>query len=319
MISYYFGDTDFWETFIRIIVFGIAFFVVAKFYRKTYLIMINTLEKGWVMLCAVPLFAYMSLYPVIIKNIFTMTNEFRITIMFYMISLVFNYFINARFFQIIAKENFTKLNIHYLQTQIEAMQEQSKNYIKVEDKIKIYRHDMRHFLNKLSILLKQGDIESSLVLICEQDKSLQEIYIKKYCDYPIVNAIINYNFGIIIKSDIALEYEIKMLDNLPINEIELSNLIANALENARNACSKLPTGEERYIKFNCNNKEGKLILEITNTYNGDIKLDKKGYPITYEEGHGIGTNSITELTQKYNAVINYQTKDKIFRLSLLFQ
>lgn len=318
MISYYIGDIEFWETFIRVIVFGIAIFIVAKFYRKTYLMMINTLEKGWIMLCAVPLFAYISIYPVVIKNIFQITNEFRLTIMFYMISLIFNYFVNAKFFEIVIKENYRKLYAHYLITQIEAMQEQSKNFLKVEDKIKIYRHDMRHFLNELTIIVKQGDTDAALRLIGEQDKSLHTINIKKYCLDPVINAIINYNFNNIIRNNIELEYDINITENLPIDEIDLSTILANALENAKNACMNMHEGE-KFIVFKCKSECGKLILEITNPFNGEMNLDKNGYPVSYEEGHGLGTKSIVELANKYNAVLNYQINNNIFKFCLLLQ
>lgn len=319
MISYYIGDIMFWETFIRIIVFGIVIFIVAKFYRNTYLMMINTLEKGWIMLCAVPLFAYISIYPVVIKNIFQITNEFRLTILFYMISLIFNYFVNAKFFQIVIKENSRKTYAYYLATQIKAMQEQSKNFLKVEDKIKIYRHDMRHFLNELSVIVKEGDLDTALRLIGEQDKSLHAINITKYCIDPVINAIINYNFNSIIKNNIELDYDINLYENLPIDNIDLSTILANALENAKNACLNMPDKDKRFIVFKCKSTLGKLVIEITNAFNGEVELDNNGYPVSHKEGHGFGTRSIVELAKKHNAVLDFRSDGNIFKFSLLLQ
>ena len=46
-------------------------------------------------------------------------------------------------------------------------------------------------------------------------------------------------------------------------------------------------------------------------------LNKDGTPISNEEGHGIGSQSIKEFTKKYNLVLNYDISNK-FRLTILF-
>lgn len=320
MLSFYLGDTDFWETFTRVIVFATTLFLMVKLYRKTYLVMLNTLEKGWAMLCAVPLFAYISIYPVVIKNIFNITNEYRLTILFNMVTLICMYIVNARFFQIVINENLKKTHIKYLNTQIKAIEAQSKSFMSESDKSKIYRHDMHHFLNKLGVLIRQGEIDAALGLVGEQEKVLQSTHTKRYCASPVINAILIYNFEQIIRSDIGLIYEIDLLNVFnKIDEIDLSTILANSLENAINACKKLPTTEARYIKVKASSSGERLVIQITNSFNGDAKLDKTGYPVTGEDQHGIGTKCIVALAEKYNGILNYKIENNIFRFSLLIE
>lgn len=60
-----------------------------------------------------------------------------------------------------------------------------------------------------------------------------------------------------------------------------------------------------------------LVLEVANTYDGDVQLDEQGMPVAREQGHGIGTRSIMVFVDKYDGVLNYKAGKSMFRLRLL--
>ena len=59
------------------------------------------------------------------------------------------------------------------------------------------------------------------------------------------------------------------------------------------------------------------MLEVANTYDGEAQFDSEGLPVARESGHGIGTRSILAFAEKYDAVIDYQADETLFRLRLL--
>jgi hypothetical protein len=106
------------------------------------------------------------------------------------------------------------------------------------------------------------------------------------------------------------------LRETPVDAMELSAVIANVIEIARNACARMPEGSSKCIELICVNKPI-FIFECSNTCAGEVLLDKNGLPISNEEGHGIGTKSIAAFIKKHNALIDYQTGNGIFQLRIM--
>lgn len=59
-------------------------------------------------------------------------------------------------------------------------------------------------------------------------------------------------------------------------------------------------------------------MQISNPYEGEIKLDKKNKPINTNENHGIGTKSIQEFVDKYNLMLDYEITKEKFSISIIF-
>lgn len=93
-------------------------------------------------------------------------------------------------------------------------------------------------------------------------------------------------------------------------------VLANALENAIHACGKLSGEQEKSIAVRILHVPH-LVLEVVNTYDGEVQFDNEGLPAAKESGHGIGTRSIAAFAEKYGAVIDYQADETMFRFRLL--
>lgn len=84
-----------------------------------------------------------------------------------------------------------------------------------------------------------------------------------------------------------MEIKIGLLKELPIDVFELSIVFANALENAIHAVKELPENQRRII---CKSvMKPRFMIEISNTYAGEVTFDQRGVPVADRPGHGIGT------------------------------
>ena len=116
---------------------------------------------------------------------------------------------------------------------------------------------------------------------------------------------------------ISVDTKLDIPEKLPgIDSTELACVFSNAIENARNACRKMPDGTEKILKITCVTKPV-LGFEIANSYCQDVEFDKKGLPVSQQKGHGIGTQSIAAFAKKYGAVLDYQAQDGIFKLRII--
>ena len=176
-------------------------------------------------------------------------------------------------------------------------------------------HDRRHFNNVLLELLEQGKTAEGVALLQRQNQVTHEI-IKVFCENPAVNAAVCHYAGLAERAGISMEISLDIPNNLSVDSLELSMAVSNLMENAISACGRLTDGTKPYLRFTCRSV-GRLLLELENPCTTDTALDESGYPVAFEEGHGIGSRSVLAFTKKYNGELLYKIENSIFKVRLL--
>jgi len=118
------------------------------------------------------------------------------------------------------------------------------------------------------------------------------------------------------KEDIQVETQINLPEKNHISDMDLCVILGNVIENAINACKGILNVNDRYLKIVCKNKNNKLFMQITNSYEGILEFDGD-MPLTHEENHGLGTKSVTVITQKYGGVYSFSAEDGVFTTSII--
>jgi len=111
-------------------------------------------------------------------------------------------------------------------------------------------HDRRHFNNVLLELLEQGETGESAALLQSQNQATP-IISKVYCENPAVNAAVCHYAGLAEQAGIRLEITLDIPDNLNVDTLELSMVVSNLMENAIQACERLPKNQTPYLRFTC--------------------------------------------------------------------
>lgn len=176
-------------------------------------------------------------------------------------------------------------------------------------------HDRRHFNNVLLELLEQGKTGEAAALLQSQNQATPKIS-KVYCENPAVNAAVCHYAGLAEQAGIPEEITLDIPGDLTVDALELSMVVSNLMENAIQACVRLPENQAPYIRFTCRSV-GRLLLEMENPCDERIALDESGYPIACEEGHGIGSKSVIAFAKKYDGELLYKLKKGVFRVRLL--
>ena len=99
-----------------------------------------------------------------------------------------------------------------------------------------------------------------------------------------------------------------------INETELATVIANALENAINACEHVEE-DGRYIDIQVITVPH-FMIQISNSFNGQIEFDEKGVPANTDEEHGFGMRSIVAFCEKNEAFYEFKVEKNRFALRI---
>lgn len=304
---------------VRIICFSVLLYVIHRYFRTLYFSMLRILNKGWGLYCIIPMSSYAVCYILGVKNITQGSANLAtdlFTLFFSALTLAASYGVIGSVFLQIRKQARQESENQLLKVQISALNSQSKLVADMEEKIRIYRHDMRHYMRNILTLLESNNMESAIDFAKKCDDLFENTRLVEYCENTTINAILSYYLRGLEQENVKTKYRLDIPENLPVDSVELSTVFANAIENARKACRKLPEGVQGEIELTCVSHPH-FIFEIANTYDGNIKLDADSVPLASEDGHGIGTQSIAAFAKKYDAVLDYQTDDNWFRLRML--
>ncbi len=152
------------------------------------------------------------------------------------------------------------------------MEARIRQTTETEERIRIERHDLRHRLHAVTTMLEKGEYEDAKEYISTSTEQLETTVSERWCTNPTLDAVFSYYFKQAASKGIRIESALAVPNELPVDEIELSIVLANALENAINACEKLPE-EERTLSCRCVNRP-QLMFQISNPFNGEVKMDE---------------------------------------------
>lgn len=170
--------------------------------------------------------------------------------------------------------------MHYKDIYYEEAEKQNKEVQKL-------KHDMKHKLHELYYLVENSDGQELSEKIGAMCKEFEQIDEKQYSDNPIVDSVLRIKFGRAKARGIKVETSIRIPKQMQLDHGDIGVLYGNLVDNAVEACSKVPEGQ-RFVKIENKYQSGILLLVITNSKTGkknkSLKTTKKD---NIRHGHGV--------------------------------
>lgn len=196
----------------------------------------------------------------------------------------------------------------YYYNQCELMKES------MED-LKSFRHDVKNHLSTVSNYIKyhqSGEAEKYLLTL-----------IGEVGNYPIYSdtgntafdSIINYKFRNAKEKNINFQINIQVPPKLNIDASDIVTILGNLLDNSVNAVLKT---EEKKILLNIYFSKGRLIINIENTFNGEVHYEN-GEIVSSNESkeHGYGLKNIKRSIEKYKGYMEITYTNSLFITNIL--
>lgn len=204
-----------------------------------------------------------------------------------------------------------------IQEQNHSYEKQMQIYRESIEKTSTMRHDWKNHLAAIFNMAKNNhdhEIEkyvSDLLNILDNGK----IYSKS--GNMAVDAIVNYKCEEAEKCGISVKVEIEISKDIVWNEVDLSTIIGNLMDNAIRAAKVIKNNS--YIHLLIIEQKGNLIIRISNPYSGSLKIHDGIYETTKQnkEEHGIGLKHIKKLVNKYHGVFNIDTQKQVFSVEVI--
>lgn len=231
------------------------------------------------------------------------------------LSLTFFYYFVVYFneiekrFQMKIEQNILSVQIAALHTRTEVMKQSEENAI-------IQRHNLRHHLQLINSYLVKDNVKEAQNYILEIEKNMYHDITLKYCENTAVNLILSSYITMAKDSGITVQTQVNIPKTCEIADMDLCIIMANAIENAINACANIKDTRDRIININCNLKSDKLFIQVTNSCIDKVTFEND-LPVTDRANHGFGTKSIVSTVQKYKGIFSFTAEEGLFKMNVI--
>lgn len=195
-----------------------------------------------------------------------------------------------------------------LNRQLESFQTQYEKITNsIEDARKI-RHDLQHHLNVIRSLLQENRLEDLDCYLTQYTQAIDEVSQQKYTSCLLFDSILNYYVQRCASACIPIEVDAVVVKEPPIEAIDLTVLLGNALENAIQESEQIERAEiQIYIRY----LDEHLLLRVENACHfvsapGNIPPKKRS------QKPGYGMINMKTVCEKYKGDAEFYTMDSKF-------
>ncbi|MCB7088968.1 GHKL domain-containing protein [Enterocloster bolteae] len=199
---------------------------------------------------------------------------------------------------------------------------QSSYYQKVEDsqrEITSLRHDLKKHLHSLVVFLKAGQYDQALTYIEQIYESANGMKVPLTGGNSMVNILVNNAEQQAAACNVPLTANIMVPPELPVENVDLCIILGNLLDNALEACSRMGKGAQRFIHTEIRCRKAFLIISISNSYNGQLRMEGNRYESMKigEQYCGIGLSNVSTVIHKYNGDMKISHNNDVFTVSVM--
>ena len=181
-------------------------------------------------------------------------------------------------------------------------------------------HDFHHHLQAILNFAQQAEDQPTQNYV--QDLLQVSYRDVRLCNSgnDIIDAVINCSAAEAARSQIDFHYEVNLSSTLSqISPVDLCAVLGNQLENALDACKKIPEVQDRFVHVTIRQNKGFVVIQVINsafrnpfTSDGRLVTDKAN-----SELHGLGLKSIQDTVDKYNGYLTNSYADHRFQSEAL--
>ncbi len=204
--------------------------------------------------------------------------------------------------------------------QIHAQAEHYKNLAQANYEIRRFRHDFKNIRIAIGSLLERGEYDEALKLIHQCNNDLEHpggVHTVFDTGNGIADALLTdkqekalvNNAQIIFRGVIPTDF---------LSPTDLCVILGNSLDNALEACQKLPSQDTKTISVSCNCSSGFLFLSITNPIAEKVVIRNNHIATTKENKtlHGFGLYSLHAIVKKYDGELQLSSTEDSFTVSI---
>ena len=142
------------------------------------------------------------------------------------------------------------------------------------------------------------------------EKDVEEVDLKIKSGNAMADAILNSKMSLAGTKDIRLDVTAKIPEKLPVSDTEFSVIFGNLMDNAMEACEKIESIEERFIRVYIGIYKKQFYMSITNAKKKKKRMEH--YITGKGTGHGLGLYQIDKIVKKRQGYLKRKNEPGVF-------
>ena len=184
--------------------------------------------------------------------------------------------------------------------------------------MRAWRHDYHNHMQAIKALLGMKKMAELSDYLDNLEKDLDSIDIAIRTGNVGLDAILSSKVSIARKNNIEVNCTAKVPEDLKISDVHLCAIVGNLMDNAIEACEKIPAGTSpRFIRIYIGLFKSQLYISISNS-TCEMHRRRITELVTSKLGeHGFGLRRIDKLAEKYDGYVNRKNEPGIFATEVM--
>lgn len=219
------------------------------------------------------------------------------------------------------------LEIGFLRAQITVgetlIREQKLYYEKLtrqQEEIRSLSHDMNNNLLILSGHITDGNLEAANNHIQKLHKAIANNK-PVITGYSVLDMVLASKKELSEIQDTVFDITFFIITELTIDIADVAIVIANCLDNALEATSKIIEPENRYILLDMKTKGNYLLIKVSNTVIEKIKISHNKIETSKADllNHGFGLRNVEKIADKHDGSLRLECNENLFVASVMLR
>ena len=183
--------------------------------------------------------------------------------------------------------------------------------------MRAWRHDYHNHMQSIKAMLEMGKKAELSEYLDNLEKDLDSIDIAIRTGNVGLDAILSSKVSIARKNNIEVNCTAKVPQDLKISDVHFCAIVGNLMDNAIEACEKIPAACPRFIRIYIGLFKSQLYISVSNSTK-EKKRRRLGELVTSKLGeHGFGLRRIDKLAEKYDGYVNRKNEPGIFATEVM--
>lgn len=179
-----------------------------------------------------------------------------------------------------------------------------------------WRHDFHHHLQVIHAYLETEQNENAKHYVMELKEDLLAVDDSVNSGNPLADAVLGSKIAAARGRNIRVVCKAELPEILPVSEVDFCVILGNLLDNAIEACGKIPP-EDRFIRIYIAIVKHKFYLSVQNAAKEELDFDERNYITKKRGNHGFGMKRVKVLVDKYGGFLNLKNEAGIFAAEVL--
>lgn len=189
-------------------------------------------------------------------------------------------------------------------------------------RIRQLKHEMRGHLTNIQGLVQSKEYAEVEEYISRLDESMSGFELTLRTGNPVTDVIVNDRRRQCQEMGIRFQVEFHYPQSGHYDAFDVGIILQNLLQNALEACEKVPKSE-RFLTLAGKRKGRFFLIEVRNSFSGEIAFGRDGLPETAKKTdapmHGIGLSNVRRIAEKYMGEMEISLEERVFRITVMVQ